>query len=153
DDDRYFDVVAEYAKQTPSDVLIRVTVHNRGPEAAEIHVLPQLWFRNTWSWGDGTPKPSLALDGDGDAIVAESAQLGVYRIYREGSATWLFTENETNPRRLFGIQEAEGYFKDAFHELLIGAKAHAVNPQQRGTKTAAHYRLVIPSGERAVVRL
>ncbi|PYR53203.1 MAG: glucosidase [Acidobacteria bacterium] len=153
DDNRYFDVVTEYAKGAPSDILIRVTVHNRGPEASGVHVLPQLWFRNTWSWGYPGLKPELALDREGDAIVACSAALGAYRLYRDGDAPWIFTENETNPRRLFGLPDIEGYFKDAFHELVINGNARAVNPQQRGTKSAVHYRLTIPARGRAVLRL
>ncbi|MEP7309113.1 MAG: glucosidase [Acidobacteriota bacterium] len=150
DEDRYFDVVTEYAKQSPSDILIRITVHNRGPETAALHVLPQLWLRNTWSWGHAGPKPELALDGD--AAVARSAALGTYQLYREGDAPWLFTDNETNGRRLFGV-EAEGYFKDAFHELIVQQHEWAVNPQRRGTKAAAHYALEVPAGGHAVVRL
>jgi Mannosylglycerate hydrolase MGH1-like glycoside hydrolase domain/Glycosyl hydrolase family 63 C-terminal domain len=152
DEDRYFDVVTEYAKRSPSDILIRITIHNRGAEAARVDVLPQLWFRNTWSWGYPGRKPALALDGRGDAVVAESDALGTYRLYRDGEATWLFTENDTNARRLFGSQ-VDGYFKDAFHEYVVDGKTHAVNPQQRGTKTAAHYRLEVPGGGHAVLRL
>jgi len=151
DDNRYFDVVTEYAKQSPSDILIRMTVHNRGPETAAVHVLPQLWFRNTWSWGHPGPKPELALDGD--VAVARSATLGTYHLYRDGDAPWLFTDNETNGRRLFGLPEAEGYFKDAFHELVVNQHVWAVNPQRRGTKAAAHYALEVPAGGHVVVRL
>ena len=153
DDDRYFDVVTEYAKRSPSDISIRITVHNRGPEAAEVHVLPHLWFRNTWSWGYPGARPELALDGDGEAVAAQSDALGAYRLYRDGDAPWLFTDNETNPRRLFGLQNAEGYFKDGFHEFVVNGHGHAINPQQRGTKAAAHYRFEVPAGGRAVVRL
>jgi len=152
DDDRYFDVVVEYAKRSPHDILIRVTVHNRGPEASEIHVLPHLWFRNTWSWADPGLKPELALDSDREAVVAQSGELGAYRLYRQGDAPWLFTDNDTNPRRLYGIH-AEGFFKDAFHEFVVNRHEGAVNPQQRGTKAAADYRLDIPAGGHAVVRL
>jgi hypothetical protein len=153
DDDRYFDIVVEYAKRSPSDILMRMTVHNRAPEAADVHVLPQLWFRNTWSWGHSGLKPELGLDRAGDAVVAQSAALGTYRLYRDGSAPWLFTDNDTNPRRLFAFQGAEGFFKDAFHEFVVSANDRAVNPQQRGTKAAAHYRLEIPARGQAIVRL
>jgi hypothetical protein len=152
-DDRYFDVEVEYAKRTPTDLLVRITVHNRGPELAQLHVLPHLWFRNTWSWGYPGMKPDLTLDRDGDAVVAAHHALGEYRLYREGDAPWLFTENETNARRLFGFEHAEGYFKDAFHDHVVGRNAHAVNPQQRGTKAAAHYQLEIPAHGHTVVRL
>src|SRR6266542_2367391 len=148
---RYFDVVTEYAKQSPSDILIRITVHNRGSETADLTVLPQLWFRNTWSWGYPVRKPELTLDRD--VAVAQSELLGTYRLYRDGDAPWLFTDNETNGGRLFGLPASNGYFKDAFHELLVHRNARAVNPNQRGTKAAAHYRLEVPAGGRAVVRL
>ena len=148
---RYFDVVTEYAKHSPSDILIRITVHNRGPETADLHVLPQLWFRNTWSWGYPIRKPELTLDGD--VAVAQSELLGAYRLYRDGDAPWLFTENETNGRRLFGLPDQAGHFKDAFHEFVVDRNSSAINPQRRGTKTAAHYHLEVPAGGRAVVRL
>jgi mannosylglycerate hydrolase MGH1-like protein len=151
DDDRYFDVVTEYAKSSPTDIFIRLTVHNRGPEPASLHVLPQLWFRNTWSWGYPVSKPQLHLEED--VVVAESPVLGQYRLHRDGDAEWVFTENDTNPRRLFGQRDAEGYFKDAFHELVIDGNRRAVNPRQRGTKAAAHYRLEVPAHGRATVRL
>ena len=153
DDDRYFDVVVEYAKRSPQDIFIRVTVHNRGPEASEIHVLPHVWFRNTWSWGDPDLKPELAIDVQSEAVVAQSGGLGAYRLYRQGDAPWLFTDNDTNPRRLCGMPDAEGFFKDAFHEYVVHGHEGAVNPQQRGTKAAAHYRLDIPARGHAVVRL
>jgi hypothetical protein len=153
DDDRYFDVVVEYAKESPHDIRVRVTVHNRSREASPIHVLPHVWFRNTWSWGDSGPKPELTLDGKGEAVVAHGGELGVYRLYRQGDAPWLFTDNDTNPRRLCAMPEAKGFFKDAFHEFVVNRNERAVNPQQRGTKAAAHYRLDIPAGGSAVVRL
>jgi hypothetical protein len=152
DDNRYFDVFVEYAKHSPRDILIKVTVHNRGPESAEVHVLPHLWFRNTWSWGGSGSRPELALDSAHEAVVARSGEIGTYRLYREGSAPWLFTENETNARRLFGLQ-TDGFFKDAFHEFVVNGHTGAVNPQQRGTKSAADYRFDIPAGGHAVVRL
>jgi hypothetical protein len=153
DENRYFDVVTEYAKQSASDIFIRVTVHNRGPEAAELRLLPQLWFRNTWSWGYPGRRPELGLDANGDAVVAQGEALGTYRLYRDSDAPWLFTDNETNVRRLFGVQDASGYFKDAFHEFIVHGDERALNPEQRGTKAAVHYRLQIPAGDRAVVRL
>jgi hypothetical protein len=151
DENRYFDVETEYAKRSPSDILIRITVHNRGPETAIAHVLPQLWFRNTWSWGSLGSRPQLALEDD--VAIARSDALGTFRLYREGDAPWLFTENETNAVRLFGQPAAGGHFKDAFHEALVFGRTDAVNPRQRGTKAAPHYRLEIPAGGHAVVRL
>jgi hypothetical protein len=153
DDNRYFDVVAEYAKGAPHDILIRVTVLNRGPESAQIHVLPHVWFRNTWSWGGSWEKPALTLGSSGEAAVAESDALGTYRLYAQGHPPWLFTENDSNPRRLFGMQDARGFFKDAFHDFVVNRREEAVNPDQRGTKAAAHYHLDIPAGGHAVVRL
>src|SRR5581483_6997202 len=156
DDDRYFDVTAEYAKATPEDVLIRVTIANRGPEAAALHVLPTLWFRNTWSWGrmgEGYwPKPQLAR-GEGATILAEHASLGRYRLVAEGSPELLFTENETNVARLFGGSNPSPYVKDGFHEYLVHGRSDAVNPAAVGTKAAAHYVVNVPAGGRAVLRL
>jgi hypothetical protein len=152
DDNRYFDVFVEYAKQSAFDTLIKVTVHNRGPERAAITVLPHLWFRNTWSWGEPVLKPSLALEDHRDAVVAQSSEIGSYRLYREGDAPWLFTENDTNSRRLYGMH-ADGFFKDAFHDYVVNGSARAINPAQRGTKAAAHYRFDVPAGGHVVVRL
>jgi mannosylglycerate hydrolase MGH1-like protein len=151
DGGRYFDVVAEYAKQSPSDIRIRITVHNRGPETADVHVLPQLWFRNTWSWGSPERKPQLTLE-DG-AVVADEPRLGTYRLYRESNAPWLFTENETNGPRLFDRQDLGGHFKDAFHEFVVNHNARAINPNPHGTKAGAHHRFSVPAGGQAVVRL
>ena len=150
DDDRYFDVFVEYAKAAPDDMLMRITVHNRGPDAATIHLLPQLWFRNTWSWNNGA-RPGLGL-ADG-AIVAHHETLGEYRLHVEGKPAFLFTENETNAARLFGAQGAAGPFKDAFHEYLIGGRAEAISQAHRGTKVAVHERREIAPGERAQMRL
>jgi hypothetical protein len=151
DDDRYFDIVTEYAKHSPSDLLICITVHNRGPETAVVHVLPQLWFRNTWSWGYAVQKPELVLEDD--VVVARSQALGTYQLYREGDAAWLFTENETNSHRLFGVGSSSGHFKDAFHACVVGGDAGAVDPRLRGTKAAAHYRAEVPAGGQVVFRL
>ena len=150
DDDRYFDVVVEYAKGSPSDVLIRITVHNRGPEDADVDVLPQLWFRNTWSWGYPGSKPELTLEGD--AVLAQAANFGSYWLYRESDAPWIFTENETNSLRLFGAP-GDGHFKDAFHEFVVDRNVAAVSRDPRGTKAAAHHRLRVAAHGKAVVRL
>ncbi|HEU5041941.1 MAG TPA: hypothetical protein VFT84_14010 [Gemmatimonadales bacterium] len=156
---RYFDVTAEYAKGDPDDILIRVTVANRGPEPAEIHLLPTLWFRNTWSWGrqgEGYwPRPSLRRAGP-RAIVAEHAGLGRYlleseRAEPEVEPELLFTENESNAERLFGTPNLQPYVKDAFHRRIIDGDRGAVNPAGEGTKAAVHYVLQIPAqGERVV---
>jgi hypothetical protein len=151
DEGRYFDVEIEYAKSSPSDILIRVTVHNRGPEPAEVHVIPQVWFRNRWSWGYPVAKPEVRLDDQ--VVVAEDATLGTFRCYRESAGPWLFTDNETNGRRVFGLQDQRGHFKDAFHEAIVQGDGEATNPAQRGTKAGAHHHLSVPAGGRAVVRL
>ena len=155
-DDRYFDVFVEYAKQTPEDILIQISVSNRGPEAATIHVLPSLWFRNTWAWWPDTAKPSLQQmkDKNGSPVVATShAQLGNRYLYCEGDVPLLFTENETNNARLFGSQNASRYVKDGINDFVVSGKEDAVNPAGTGTKAAAHYRLKIGAGETATIRL
>jgi hypothetical protein len=151
DDDRYFDVFVEYAKATPEDILMLVTVHNRGPEAAKISVLPQLFFRNTWSWKPNGPKPKLTAEKGGVKI--EHAQRGNLRLDFDGKPTLLFCDNETNARRHFGQPEAAGFFKDAFHEYVIAGNKSAVNPAQTGTKAGALYELNVPAGGSSTVRL
>ncbi len=145
DDDRYFDVFVEYAKEGPEDILIRITVHNRGPEAARLRVLPTLWFRNTWSWGEDDRKPSLREVGPG-AIQATHHELGEYWLHCDGAPELLFTENESNAQRLWGQPNASPYVKDAFHAYVIAGQGEAVNPAKVGTKAAAHYVLDVPGG-------
>jgi hypothetical protein len=144
DDDRYFDVFIEYAKAGPEDLLMQITVHNRGPEEAVIHLLPQLWFRNTWSWKEAGPKPRLAVARPG-VIEARHPDLGVYFFYAENGPAFLFCDNETNGPRLYGVDGAEGYYKDAFHDYLVQGIPSSVNPGQTGTKAAAHYRMNVPA--------
>jgi hypothetical protein len=151
DDDRYFDVFVEYAKADPEDTLIRITVHNRGADAATLHVLPTLWFRNTWSWEANQPKPVLSEDGG--RIHAFHPELGDYSLQPEGPAELLFTENESNMLRLWGQPNPSPYVKDAFHEYLISGRQDAVNPAHTGTKAAVHYTLNVPAQGSAVVRL
>jgi hypothetical protein len=152
-EDRYFDVFVEYAKAEPEDMLIRVTVYNRGPESADIHLLPTLWFRNTWSWdSEGPAKPNLKLVTDG-VVKASHPTLVDYTLQCEGNAEILFTENESNMRRLWGQPNATPYVKDAFHEYLVHGNKEAVNPENHGTKAAAHYLLQIPGGESRTIRL
>jgi hypothetical protein len=148
-EDRYFDIAVEYAKAGPHDLLMRITVHNRGPEAAPLDLLPQLWFRNTWSWEENSEKPVIeTVDG---RVTARHATLGNYRFSVEGAEEWLWTENETNPR-LFG-QKANGFFKDAFHDYVVGGVRAAINPEGRGTKAAARLKLMIAAGESQTVRV
>ena len=152
DDDRYFDIFVEYAKGEPDDILIQITVHNRGPETAEIHLLPTLWFRNTWSWEKDSVKPSLRQVGEA-SVRASHAQLGEWTLDCEGTPGLLFTENESNSSRLWGQPNSSPYVKDAFHEYLISSKEDAVNPDKAGTKVAAHYTLQVPAGGSKAVRL
>ncbi len=142
-DGRYFDVFVEYAKAGPHDLLVRITAHNRSDEDAPLHVLPQLWFRNTWSWGYDNPKPTLCAAND-NFIVARHADLPEYSLYADGDAALLFSENETNIRRLYG-QQGSGYYKDAFHEYVVDGNKDAVDPKQQGTKAAVHFRAMIPA--------
>ncbi len=150
--DRYFDVIAEYAKADAEDILIRITIANRGPEAAQIHVLPTLWFRNTWSWKTGAEKPLLRALGPG-TVEAAHTSLGVYRLVLEKEAPLLFTENETNIQRLYGAPNVNPFVKDAFQSHVIEGRAGAVNPSLEGTKCAAHYTLDVPAGGEVVLRL
>jgi Glycosyl hydrolase family 63 C-terminal domain len=155
-DDRYFDVFVEYAKHTPEDVLVQVSVWNRGPESAKLHVLPTVWFRNTWTWWADTPKPVLrdvtAAKGL-RAVSASHAQLGERYLYCEGKVPLLFTENETNNERIFGTPNASPYVKDGINKYLVDGKQDAVNPEHTGTKAAAHYTVSVPPGETATIRL
>jgi hypothetical protein len=151
-DDRYFDVFVEYAKEGPEDVLIRITAHNRGPEAARLRLLPTLWFRNTWSWGEDHRKPSLREAGPG-TIQATHHDLGEYWLYCDGAQELLFTENENNAERLWGQPNASPYVKDAFHAYIISGQGEAVNPAKIGTKAAAYYFLDVPGGGSKTVRL
>ena len=153
DDDRYWDVEVEYAKAGTRDLLMKVTAHNRGPDAATLHILPQLWFRNTWSWAPGAPKPVLrGVEGPNPCVFAEHADLGTYALRCDGFPELLFTENETNSRRLYGT-DTPGYCKDAFHEFIVQGNRSAVNPARVGTKVAAHYVLTAPAGGSVRVRL
>jgi hypothetical protein len=151
DEDRYFDVFVEYAKATPGDILMRVTVHNRGPEAAELHVLAQLWFRNSWAWRHGAPRPGIAAAPDG-GVVTQHPELGNHHFHADRTPAWLFCENDTNVRRLFGMEDAKGPFKDAFHEHLVEHRPDVLSTTASGTKVAAHHALVVPAGESICLR-
>jgi hypothetical protein len=155
-EDRYFDVFVEYAKQDPEDLLIQITVSNRGRDAATLHVLPTLWFRNTWTWWPGTPKPSLKqVSGQkGPATVAAShADLGDRYLYCDGNASLLFTENETNNERVFGTPNHSPYVKDGINNFVVQGDQNAVNPAKTGTKCAAHYQLNVGAGKTSTIRL
>jgi len=152
DDNRYFDVFVEYAKEGPEDILVRITACNRGPEAARLRVLPTLWFRNTWSWGDDEAKPSLRAAGPG-AIQTSHADLGEYWLSCDGTPELIFTENESNTGRLWGHPNASPYVKDAFHAYVVSGQERAVNPERVGTKAAAHYALDVPAGGSREIRV
>ncbi len=149
--DRYFDVFVEYAKADKDDLLMVVTAHNRGPGDATLALLPQLWFRNVWSWKPGSERPDLSLADDG-SIAVRHPKLPPHRIYCDGAPQWIFSENDTNPERIHG-NPAPGYFKDAFHDYVIGGRTEAVNPANTGTKAAALYSLQIPAGRSVRIRL
>jgi hypothetical protein len=154
DQDRYFDVFVEYAKETPEDILVQISVHNRGPESAEVHVLPTLWFRNRWSWGRDNPRPAIEhIAGKSGIVRAVERDLGERYLYCDGQASLLFTENETNTQRLFGVPNRTPFAKDGISNCIVHGHQDAVNPRQIGTKMAAHYRLTVPSGKSQVVRL
>ena len=144
DQDRYFDVFVEYAKASPEDMLIQITVHNRGPEAATLQLLPTLWFRNDWAWGDDVARPTLrqlALDESGGIVALSHRDLGERFFYAQGASELLFTENETNAERLFGAPNPSPYVKDGIGNFIVHGQKDAVNPDKKGTKVAALYPL------------
>jgi hypothetical protein len=159
---RYFDVFAEYAKSSPDDILIRITVHNRGPEGATLHLLPTLWYRNTWSWGcthEGcTLRPRLRAEKVGSRITGTHESLGTFTLAvgagpDSKQPPLLFTENESNTRRLWSAGDEGAFAKDAFDEYIVHGREQAVNSKNVGTKAAAHYVLTIPAGQSQAVRL
>jgi hypothetical protein len=148
-EDRYFDVFVEYAKNTPEDILIQISVVNRGPQPAKIHVLPSIWFRNTWQWWPTDVKPFLKgipADASVRVVAAQEAHLGERFLYCEGKAQLLFTENETNNERVFGTPNTSRYVKDGFHRYLVSGATDAVNSAGTGTKAAAHYQVCLNPG-------
>jgi hypothetical protein len=155
-EDRYFDIYAEYAKANAEDILIRITAVNRGPEMATLHLLPTLWFRNTWSWGRDPRRPhvrvSTSLPGV-ECAELEHWKYGKRWLLCAGQPQLMFTENETNFERLFKIGNLTPYVKDAFHEYVIHGKKSAVNPDQCGTKMAAYYPLPMGPGQSEVIKL
>jgi hypothetical protein len=161
DDGKYFDVFTEYAKNSSNDIFIRITVANRGPETASLHVLPTLWFRNTWTWGrshdSAKMRPFVSREKD-NLLAASHPSLGRF-ILTVGPAPdgktpeLLFTDNETNFSRLFGVPDINPYTKDAFHDFVVNGRADAVNPQGQGTKAAAHYVLRLAPGQSQCIRL
>jgi hypothetical protein len=155
-EDRYFDVFAEYAKAAPGDILIEITACNRGPEVAQLYVLPTLWFRNTWAWWPDQPKPSLreaAGENGASMIEALHSELGSFFLHCQGRPPLLFTENDTNNERLFGTPNPTPYVKDGINNYIVSGMQAAVNPNGTGTKAAANYGLDVGAGEAAVLRL
>ncbi len=156
DDDHYFDVTIDYAKGAPSDILMRIAVENRGPQAARIDVLPTLWCRNTWAWRPRAERPLLERRADAGDTAVVSAQvpgLGSMWLYADHPDEVLFTENETNGERLFGTPNAAPFVKDAFHAYIVDGRAGAVNPARTGTKAAVRWRCDIPAGKSATFRV
>lgn len=152
EEDRYFDVYVEYAKATEDDIHIRIRVINRGPDAATLHLLPTLWFRNRWAWDPKVKRPSM-WQVDAGAIEAEEDTLGRYLLLCGGSPELLFTENDSNTERLWNFRSDRRYYKDAFHEYVIGGRQEAVSPDLSGTKAAALYVLPLASGAEQTVLL
>ncbi|MDH4065792.1 MAG: glucosidase, partial [Acidobacteriota bacterium] len=156
DEGRYFDVFVEYAKGAPEDVLIKVRIHNRGPEAAPVRVLPTVWFRNTWSWGAERERPWLArvdAAASGCQVIAlDEPAYGQRWLYCEGNPEVLVTDNETNGARLYGASTS-GYYKDGINDAIVNGRAEAVNEAGVGTKAAAHYALTVPAGGSVELRL
>ncbi len=151
DDDRYFDVFVEYAKGDVEDILIKITATNRGPETAALRVLPTIWFRNTWSWGDVVSRPDMRQIRGG--IELDHPSLGKRWLYCDGSPELLFTENETNFERLFGVENRSACTKDGINDCIVNGKKDAIVSEPMGTKAAAHYRLQLPAGASAALRL
>jgi len=155
DTGHYFDLTVEYAKNSTEDILIQITATNRGPDSAPLRILPTLWFRNTWDWEEGTAKPQLTRDTRPEyarTVVCNSADMGQYLLHCEGSPDLLFTENETNMERLYGAAN-QGFAKDGINDYIVSGLKESVNPEQRGTKVAADYPMLIAPGASVVVKL
>jgi len=156
DDDRYFDVLVEYAKSSPDDILILITVANRGPDAATLHLLPTLWFRNTWSWFPNAAKPTIEVAQSGKnglVLRAVHGELGTFSLYCEPGAETLFTDNESNLMRLYGVANTAAYVKDGINDCVVNGRRDAVNAALVGTKASPRYCLEVGAGETATVRL
>jgi hypothetical protein len=153
EDDRYFDIFVEYAKSSPEELLIRISAWNRGGEAAALHVLPTLWFRNTWSWSRNPPPKPMLRQLDPQTVTAFHPILGDRYLYADRAVPWLFTENESNNERIFRTENASPYVKDGIDEAVVHGRSQAVNPRRMGTKASAHYDLSIPGGGVVVLQL
>ncbi len=160
DQNRYFEIVVEYAKREPEDMLIRISITNLGPDAAPIHVLPTLWFRNTWSWGRDPRRPTIAAGSDDKnrsnsmrTLLAKHFELGEYILYADAADELLFTENETNIKRVFNSSDPTPFVKDAFHECVLLGNRAAVNSKGTGTKAAAHYSRTVGAGQTIAIEV
>ncbi len=154
-ENRYFDVVVEYAKAASEDILIRITAHNRGPQSARLHLLPTIWYRNTWSWNQGQTKPVMKkVDAPGkiSTLALEHPEAGKLWLHCLDAAETLFTENETNTQSLYG-NPGPTYAKDGINDYIVAGNKDAVNPAQSGTKAAAHYSSVVPAGASFTIKL
>jgi hypothetical protein len=152
DESRYFDVFVEYAKASCEDILIRITAANRGPDSAELHVLPTIWFRNTWSWGQDVQRPELRA-ASAKIIELDEPQYGKRWLVCDGNPELLFTDNETNNRRLYGSDNTPRFAKDGINDCVVSGASHVVNPDRTGTKASALYKLAVGPGESATVEL
>jgi hypothetical protein len=156
DSDRYFDVAITYAKAAPEDILIEITATNRGDVTAPLHLLPTLWFRNIWAWGAGEDRGVLIAQGADETVtrvLVNHRKLGELHFCCDGAVPLLFTENETNTMRLFGQPNASAFVKDGIHEHVVNGRDDSINPEQRGTKLAAHYQFAVPAGDTVRARL
>ena len=154
EDNRYFDVFVEYAKASSDDILIRITAVNRADVTAPIRLLPTVWFRNTWSWSAETPRPELhSVVGAGATIALNHPERGSFILHFEGTPELLFTENDTNNRRIFDVDNTSPFVKDGINDYIVHSAIDAVNPAQSGTKASAHYRTLLRAGESIVLRL
>jgi hypothetical protein len=151
-EDKYFDVFVEYAKNKPEDILIKISVYNRGKEDASLHLLPTLWFRNTWAWGYDDYEPAIVAEGSGQMVIKHQ-QLGDLHFYCEGNPELLFTDNETNTKRLYNHEDKKKFYKDGINDYLVYGNETAVNPEKKGTKTAADYNVNVKVDGCVVIRL
>ncbi|KUG08678.1 MGH1-like glycoside hydrolase domain-containing protein [Solirubrum puertoriconensis] len=152
DEGRYFDVFIEYAKADPDDILIQVTAYNRGPEAAPLRLLPQLWFRNTWAWGTDDYRPAMRQAAPG-VVQIDHKELGTHWLYCDEAPELLFCDNDTNGARLYDLEATDLYFKDGVNDYVVDSNSKAVNPKREGTKVAAHYCALVEPGKARTVRL
>src|SRR5579883_1752143 len=152
-ENRYFDCFVEYAKASPEDILVVITVHNRGPEPTTLHVLPTLWFRNEWAWHTGPARPILQQVVGRAVVKATHPVIGERYLYAAGELALLFTENETNTQRIFGVPNRTPYVKDGINNYIVHGQEGVINPEKTGTKVAAHYRITVNPGETQVIRL